>query len=287
MTTFSDSIRPVLDHVVINVMGQLEEAAAQYTRLGFQLTERGHHTLGSSNHLAIFGADYLELLGFLPGRQTMRADLWQHPPGLTGLVFKSVDPDLVYATLRARGVPAQEPMSFARPVALSGGAQDARFTVIRVSGEAVQNGRTFFCHHHTPELVWRPEWQVHGNGVTGIAEFVIASHEPSRTVALYQQMFGPGLTAAVPGGIAFRAGTPNVLVLEPSTVAERYMGAALVSADGSDRMVALTFNVKSLDTPRSVFDAEGIPFQSLATGGIVVPHAHAANVALAFIEWGT
>ena len=50
-----NSVRPVLDHVVINVMGKLDEAAAQYGRLGFQLTERGHHTLGSSNNLAIFG----------------------------------------------------------------------------------------------------------------------------------------------------------------------------------------------------------------------------------------
>src|SRR6266481_5982172 len=98
-------LRPILDHAVINVMDRLDQAAAQYVRLGFQLTERGHHTLGSSNNLAIFGTNYLELLGYLPGRETMRADLWAHPPGLTGLVFKSVDADLVYATVKERGVP--------------------------------------------------------------------------------------------------------------------------------------------------------------------------------------
>ena len=160
------TISPVLDHVVINVMGALDEAAAQYTRLGFQLTERGHHTLGSSNNLAIFGTNYLELLGYQPGRETMRADLWTHPAGLTGLVFKSIDADLVYATMKDHGVPVHEPMSFARPVELPGGARDARFKVIRVSGEEVQNGRTFFCHHDTPDLVWRPEWQSHRVVVT-------------------------------------------------------------------------------------------------------------------------
>src|SRR5882757_9155638 len=110
------SFQPVLDHAVINVMDKLDEAAAQYGRLGFQLTERGHHTLGSSNNLAIFGTTYLELLGYLPGRETMRADLWAHPAGLTGLVFKSVDADLAYSRLKQRGVPVMEPMSFARPV---------------------------------------------------------------------------------------------------------------------------------------------------------------------------
>src|SRR5258708_34772605 len=136
-------IRPVLDHVVVNVLGSLDEAAAQYSRLGFQLTERGDHTLGSSNNLAIFGTNYLELLGYLPGRESMRADLWAHPAGLTGLVFKSADADPVYSTLRERGLPVQEPMCFARPVALADGVQDARFKVIRDARQGVQNDRTF------------------------------------------------------------------------------------------------------------------------------------------------
>jgi hypothetical protein len=275
------AIQPVLDHVVINVMGKLDEAAAQYSRLGFALTERGHHTLGSSNNLTIFGTNYLELLGYLPGRETMRADLWAHPAGLTGLVFKSVDADLVYATLKSRGVPVMEPMSFARPVALPTGAQDARFKVIRVGADMVRNGRTFFCHHDTPDLVYRPEWQAHPNGVTDIVEFVIASHEPARTAAVYDQMFGPDLLVPVQGGVSFRAGAATVLVLEPAVVAERYAGAAPVSEDGSDRMVALTFKVASLMTPRALFDAAGIAYRPYA-GGIVVSHPDAANVALGF-----
>jgi catechol 2,3-dioxygenase-like lactoylglutathione lyase family enzyme len=275
------SISPVLDHVVINVMGQLEAAATQYTRLGFQLTERGHHTLGSSNNLAIFGTNYLELLGYLPGNETKRADLWAHPPGLSGLVFKSVDADLVYKTLQERGVPVLEPMSFARPVDLPGGAQDAKFKVIRVSGDEVQNGRTFFCHHDTPELVYRPEWQAHPNGVTEIVEFAIATNDPKRTASLYERMFGPGLLTPTPGGFSFRAGPATIFVLDPATIATRYAGAALASEDGSDRMVALVFKVASLDTPRAVFDAAGIPFKPYA-GGIVVSHTDAASVALGF-----
>ncbi len=243
-------LRPILDHAVINVMDRLDQAAAQYVRLGFQLTERGHHTLGSSNNLAI-------------------------------IVFKSTGADLVYSTLKKRAVPVQEPMSFARPVALPDGPQDARFKVVRVSGDEVQNGRTFFCHHDTPELVYRPEWQVHPNGVTDIVEFVIASHEPVRTAAVYDRMFGPDLLTPVPGGVSFRAGPATVRVLEPAAIADRYAGAALVSEDGSDRMVALTFKVASLATPRALFDTAGIAYRPFA-GGIVVSHADAANVALGF-----
>ncbi|MGX9429313.1 MULTISPECIES: VOC family protein [Bradyrhizobium] len=276
-----DAVKPVLDHAVINVMGKLDEAAAQYDRLGFKLTERGHHSLGSSNNLAIFGENYLELLGYLPGNEIRRADLWAHPPGLTGLVFKSVDPDLVFAALKQRGIPAEEPMGFSRPVSLPGGAQDARFRVVRVSGEEVQNGRTFFCHHDTPELVYRSEWRAHPNGVTDIVEFVIASKAPLRTAALYERVFGAPLLTEVPGGVSFRAGTAIIRLLEPSAVAERYAGAALVDENGSDRMVALVFKVPSLEAPRTVFERSGIGYRPYVDG-IIVSHADAANVALGF-----
>jgi hypothetical protein len=45
------------------------------------LTERGRHTLGSENHLAMFGSDYLELLGTGETSPAVRADLAGFPRG--------------------------------------------------------------------------------------------------------------------------------------------------------------------------------------------------------------
>ena len=287
MTSASDPIRLILDHAVVNVRAGLDDAVAQFTRLGFQLTERGHHSLGSSNHLAVFGNDYLELLGFLPGNEGKRADLLTHPLGLTGLAFRAGDPARVYDTLRARGLPALEPMAFQRPVALPDGTgAEARFTIVRFAAGTVPNGRSFFCHHHTPELVWRPEWQVHRNGALGVAEFAIAAHEPARTATLYEAMFGSDLMSPVAGGVAFRTPQLTLLILTPDAVAQRYNGAAPVSPDGSDRMVALGIAVRSLAAARAVLDGEGIPHAPLASGGLVVPHAQAGNLALAVVERG-
>ena len=64
-----------LDHVVINARDDMDDAADIYRRLGFTLTERGYHSLGSINHLAIFGTDYLELIGLPRGATTGRLDL--------------------------------------------------------------------------------------------------------------------------------------------------------------------------------------------------------------------
>ena len=65
---------PTLDHVVINARDQLDDVAAVYRRLGFHLTPRGHHTLGSMNNLAIFGTDYLELIA-VPPDSTRRSSI--------------------------------------------------------------------------------------------------------------------------------------------------------------------------------------------------------------------
>ena len=76
-----------LDHVVINARDDMDRAADTYTRLGFTLTERGYHSLGSMNHLAMFGTDYLELIAIPKGATTGRrrsAQLLRRPqrPGV-------------------------------------------------------------------------------------------------------------------------------------------------------------------------------------------------------------
>ena len=50
-----------IDHVVILVR-DLDRAEDTYSRLGFTLTPRGYHTLGSQNHCLMFGTNYVELL---------------------------------------------------------------------------------------------------------------------------------------------------------------------------------------------------------------------------------
>ena len=48
-----------LDHVVINVKDDMDLAQLVFSNLGFTLTPRGYHTLGSINHLMMFGSDYM------------------------------------------------------------------------------------------------------------------------------------------------------------------------------------------------------------------------------------
>jgi len=183
------ALSPVLDHVVIDVRDHIGDAMRCFAALGFQLTPRGHHTLGSVNHLAMFATDYLELLGFGEGGAT-RAELARFPAGLNGLVFKSTDADLVHREAESARLPVLPVQSFSRPVVLDGVPRDARFRTTRLDSDKIAMGRVYFCEHLTPDLVWRREWQTHPNGASAIARVVVATSDPQQTAKLFRGLFG-------------------------------------------------------------------------------------------------
>ena len=151
---------PVLDHVVVDVRDRIDEAMHQFSAIGFQLTPRGRHTLGSVNHLAMFATDYLELLGFA-GEVPARPEIARFSVGLNGLVFKAADAESVHRHAKAAGLPVLPVQSFSRPVALDGETRDARFRTTRLDPTKVAMGRVYFCEHQTPDHVWR-DHMLHG-----------------------------------------------------------------------------------------------------------------------------
>ena len=173
-----------LDHAVINVHYQMDQAKSLFTALGFCLTDRGYHSLGSINHSMMFSSDYLELVG-LPAETKrlppQRPEILASPPGINGLVFKSDDIDETWDLIQSLGMADAPPRSFSRPVELaSGEVRDAHFRTVTVKADVFPAGRVYFCQHLTPDLLWRPEWQTHDNGTTSIVEFVIVSEAHER-----------------------------------------------------------------------------------------------------------
>lgn len=173
-----------LDHAVINVHYEMDRAENLFANLGFNLTARGYHSLGSINHAMMFETDYLELIG-LPketkGLPPARPEVLASPTGINGLVFKSDDIDETWAHLQALNMADIPPKSFSRPVEVAPGEiQDAKFRTVTVNADVFPGGRIYFCQHLTPELLWRPEWQSHDNGANRITEFVIVSDAHAR-----------------------------------------------------------------------------------------------------------
>jgi hypothetical protein len=164
-----------LDHLVINVQFDMDRAAALMSQLGFTLTPRGYHSLGSINHLVMFEHDYLELIGLPSGTDVRRKDILESPRGLNGLVFRADDIDECQRVLGDSGLAMLEPQSFSRPVTIDGVEQLARFRTVRTAPELFEAGRVYYCQHYTPELVWHRPWMSHPNGCHGLSELVIVT----------------------------------------------------------------------------------------------------------------
>jgi catechol 2,3-dioxygenase-like lactoylglutathione lyase family enzyme len=272
---------PMLDHVVIDVRDRMDEAARVFTGLGFRLTPRGHHTLGSMNHLMMFATDYLELLGFGEGGAN-RPELAPFPVGLNGLVFKTADADATHAHAMAAGLPILPVQSFSRPVELDDTRQDARFRTTRLDAAKVPMGRVYFCEHLTPELVWRPEWQAHPNGARAIKRIVVATPDPHRSADLFRGLFGPAAVTPRDGSCVVAAGSARVELRTPQAVAAEFGDAAADPAGRREYLAALELAVGSLtETARHLRDIPGMRTEPQRT---IVPARAAFNTTLVFSE---
>jgi hypothetical protein len=272
-----------LDHVVINARDDMDRAADVYRRLGFTLTERGYHSLGSMNHLAMFGTDYLELIAIPKGATSGRLDLMDYAYGLNGLVFGSEDSAVTYAALSKAGMPVDPPVEFTRPVKYTGGQGDARFRTVRMKSGVVPYGRVYYCHHFTRELVWRDEWRHHANGTVAVARALIVEPDPAKGAKLYADMFGPENVRDIPGGKSVVVGNSRFdIVTEAALRAE--FGDAAPDAEGRPAyMAGLSFRTLSQGKAASALATGGI--ESVKHGDrIIVPARAAMNAVLEFVE---
>lgn len=261
-----------LDHLVIDVHDQMDREEARWKRLGFHLTPRGRHSLGSANHLMILGTDYLELLGW-EGGAAPRAELVDFPMGMNGLVFRCWGAAATHAHVRAAGVPVQEPRSFHRPVELEDGSipGDARFTTTRLVPRTGIDGRIYFCEHHTPELVWREAWRAHPNTAFEVSRVVIAAEDPERPMGVLHAMFGTVAAHALPLARARVEAVPH----------EALDGWLPEPGGRHDFLALVGFRVRSVEECAAALRAGGVPYSREGAVLRVAP-AEAGNVALEF-----
>ncbi|NBS99928.1 MAG: VOC family protein [Betaproteobacteria bacterium] len=84
------------DHAVVVVHDQMDQALERFRAMGFFVTERGYHSLGTINHLIILDNSYIELLGYLPENRDKRPEVRDAPAGLNAWVWRSHDASETY-----------------------------------------------------------------------------------------------------------------------------------------------------------------------------------------------
>lgn len=279
-------LSPQIDHVVITVSDQLDQANSQYQKLGFTTTPRGHHSLGTSNNLAIFTTTYLELLGFEPQNAGKVDKSWCFADGLTGLVFKTKDANKLYQQLVSQSIKVEGdgPKSFFRPVELNDGTKpEARFKTVRLDPSYTPNGQIFFCDQLTPELVWRKEWQTHPNGVININQVIIEAQKPRSSIKLLEKTFPSAKIIEIEGGVRLKAEDKFIDYLTPSAIQHLFGSSVSKANNDQDRKVALGFTTKSLAQTQQALENGEVKY-NLQNDTIIVPASETYGVVMIFSQ---
>jgi len=273
-----------LDHTVINVRFAMDRAAPMFEALGFTLTPRGYHSLGSINHLMMFGTDYFELIGLPVGTDTDRPDISEAPEGINGLVFKTADVDETFAHLKTLDMDGVAPHAFSRPVKLADGEFSAKFRTVTARPGTFPGGRVYFCEHGTPELVWRPEWQAHRNQATEMSDFVVSSTTPEAEAKRFAALTHGRLDQNGDGQFEIALAKSRLTVLSVDRYNERFGALASAMAGRSSIFGALTFTTASLDAVRAIAEALPAEMPSAIEDNRVVIRVAEFDSVLEFVE---
>ena len=284
-----------IDHLVICVR-DLAQAELNLRSLGFTLTPTGVHPFGTSNRLAMFGDNFLELLAVTdaaaipaaaPGRFSFAAhhqNFLATAEGMSMLAWHSADAHADAARFAANGMGAYAPFDFGRDAVLpAGGTARVEFSLAFATDPAMPGIAFFTCQQrHPPELFWKPDYQRHPNGALRVVEVVMSAPEPTAHRGFLERMTESAAELA-PGRLTVGEPGDRITVLSPLEIARRLPGLAV---DGSPRFCAARLAVADLDATKRELQRNHVDFQ-VTEGILLIPPAASHGLALEFIEQGT
>ena len=267
-----------IDHVVIAVR-DLDKAQRAYARMGFTITPRGFHTLGSQNHCLMFSSDYVELLAVPVHHPANRhyVEFLRRGEGLAGLAFATDDAAGLHAGLAAEGIAAGEPLDFSRPVE---GLGEARFRIVPLPADATPGLHSFACQHFTRDLVWRSAYQGHANGALGLAAVAVIAQEPPAAAGSYAKVIGES-PRRIDEGLLVACGSAPIAVASRGKLGRRLRNVALPPRP-RPLAAALFVRVADRATTASTLRRNGLAPIALADGSFAIGADQAHGVAVVF-----
>src|SRR6266545_1207160 len=259
-----------IDHLVICVH-DLARAEQDLRTLGFTLTPTGVHPFGTSNHLAMFGNNFLELLAVTdtaavpaaaPGRFSFAAhnrNFLATAEGMSMLAWHSADAHADAARFAANGMGAYAPFDFGRDAVLpAGGTARVEFSLAFATDLAMPGIAFFTCQQrHPPELFWKPDYQRHPNGALRVIEVVLSAPEPVAHRGFLERITESAAELA-PGRLTVGESGDRITVLGPGEMARRLPGLA---SDTSPRFRAARLAVADLDATKLNLKNNGVDFE--------------------------
>ena len=284
-----------LDHLVI-VARDLDEQAALYKRLGFQVGARNRHDWGTLNNIVQFDGCFLELLttedGFRrPAKGTPVAqfadtivDYLERREGLAMMVLEGFDTAKDHVTFNAAGIGFPEEFYFARGAKRPDGSEvEVAFSLAFAKNDATADAGFFVCQQHAPEMFWNPSFQAHENGAKGISRIVFTTEEPERHRAFFEAYTGVSGEALPTGGLRFALVRSAVEVLPVAACAEAFGADALPGPLDAPQFTVVEYDVDDTAAVVAKLIVSDIPFDK-RDERVVVPASAAMGVTIVFSQ---
>jgi catechol 2,3-dioxygenase-like lactoylglutathione lyase family enzyme len=176
-----------IDHIVV-VVPDLEAAIKSYGELGFTVVRGGKHNIGTHNALIAFAdGAYLELIAFLapvPGHPWY--DAMSKSAGLVDFCMQTDDLTADVAMFRRAGVSINDPHAMTRDR-----PDGYRVSwVLSIPNSPFNGAIPFLIKDETPRDERVPRERTHRNGVTGLANLIVAVEDATKTAGWYRAITG-------------------------------------------------------------------------------------------------
>jgi Glyoxalase-like domain len=272
-----------LDHIV-HAVSDLDAAAAFYARAGFTVGARNRHppAWGTQNHIIQLPGCFVELLamvdmsGIVPhGARhfsfgAFNRNFLARGLGLSMLVLEGKDSTAEAQDFRAAGIGDFELFDFARDAKRPDGTPTkVAFTLAFARDTAAPDIGFFTSRQRYPENFWNPAFQIHANGVTGIAGIVLVADYP-RDHQTFLTAFTGADIIATSSGITAKTPRGDINVMEPASFTRRFGTMPPPTAAGA-RLAALRFGAGNLATVRAALQRGKISFSEHAQELVVGP----------------
>lgn len=274
-----------IDHPVIAVR-DMEAARAAYERLGFVVPPRGSHLeWGTGNWCIMFPEDYLELRGIVDaGRPTHGLEHFlARREGVSGIAFATIGAQASHDMLVESGLHPRPVVALRRNFELPEGWVQPEFRLC-FPAEAEVPGlmSVVICEHRTPELIRRPEFLEHQNGVRRVASMTGVMAEPAAAEAALRKFLGDEAVRREGRRLRLDCGrNQSVVLVPPDELAALHGNVRFTDEPEPPYLAAVVLEVENLDQTRAVLERNAVA-HSADEGRLRVAPAEACGVLLEF-----
>jgi hypothetical protein len=159
-----------------------------------------------------------------------------------------------------------------------------RFSLICLPAYETPGLDSFICAHLTPELMRRPEWLHHPNGVLGLRGIHVLVESTAALLEAYDRLFGIPQVTTTDAVVSIHVGPHRIIFSTLDDFSTMHPALGLDPDFPLPGIVSVEFGIGRREETADYLTRRQIPFDELPDGSLVVPASEASGAMLFFSE---